>query len=52
MKSGVRGISKPKAATSMDYNTMVEETRKQRETWKKTAKLSDIEFKNRNSSVS
>jgi len=52
MRSRERGILKPKATTSMDYHTMVENTRGQREEWKKTAKLEDMDFKNRNSSVS
>lgn len=54
MRSRERGITKPKATTSMDYHTMVENTRTQREEWKKTAKLEDMDFKThtRNSSVS
>lgn len=47
-----RGIEKPKASTSMDYNTMVENTRNERREWKKTARLEDVDFKNRTQSVS
>ena len=53
MRSRERGITKPKATTSMQYHTMVENTRELRDTWKKTAKLEDMDFKNhtRNRSV-
>jgi len=46
MKTRLRGISKPKATTSMDYATMCENTRTERNTWKETAKLEDMDFKN------
>lgn len=46
MRTRERGIQKPVPSTSMDYSTMVENTRKRREEWKKTAKLEDMDFKN------
>jgi hypothetical protein len=52
MRKRDRGIPKPKATTSMDYSDMVEKTRAQREEWKKTSKLEDMDFKSRTHSVS
>jgi hypothetical protein len=45
MRTRERGISKPKATISMDYNTMVEKARRERREWKKTARLGDSDFK-------
>lgn len=36
MRTRVRGVSKPKPTLTMAYETMVDNTRNEREEWKKT----------------
>jgi hypothetical protein len=51
MRTRERGISKPIPTQTIDYSILHKNSKLQRNEWKKTKTLSDIDFNYRNASV-